>query len=89
MGRQIIVIALLLAAQGLSLADGSFVSREDKYGREFLHRADALTGTFHHIIDAGRKAMEITPERYTSLMSTVAGLADLKSSVRDTPILEC
>jgi len=89
MDKLAFALVLLFLAAGIRNAGNSFVTKEDKYGREYLHQEDLLTNSIHHIIDAGRKAMEVTPERYTSLMNTIAGLKNLNSAVRDTPILEC
>jgi hypothetical protein len=90
MNKRTTLVTLVLACLAISSCLAKeFSMKEDQHGREYLHHQDAFTNAIHHIVDAGRKKVEITLERYKGLLDTLVALKDPKSALRDTPIIEC
>ena len=81
------LLALYLIISAVACKE--FQVKEDTHGREYLHHEDSFTSTIHHIIDSQRKKVQITPEKYLNLMTTVASLSKGHSALRETQVLEC
>lgn len=89
MKYQYMLLALVLSLTISTTLAKEFQAKEDNYGREYFHHEDLLTNTIHHVVDAKRKELEFTPERYLKLMDSISKLKDAKTAVGDSHILQC